>query len=243
MFKLIVESGPTAGETFEVRERATVGRLKGAEITIPDASVSRQHARLLAQGDRLLVRDLDSANGVFVNGGRITSGEVRVGDRLRIGKVDLRVEGETGASAAPPAAAPPTAAAPQAAAPQAAASQAAASQAAAPSAPPSAPQPSLDRIATRTPTASAPTGDGMQVRQKAKVLQFSPYARGPKDRGLLSSDLDQRSGLFKLGVAVVLIAVAVVLVLFSGRVVEWILPTSVPTSLEEMGDDYLEDAP
>ena len=73
-----------------------VGRDPSAcNLVIADASVSRSHARLRYRGDGLIVEDLDSTNGTFVNGRPLTAGVdagVASGDRLRIGSVELRVD-------------------------------------------------------------------------------------------------------------------------------------------------------
>jgi predicted component of type VI protein secretion system len=70
-----------------------VGRQQGCDLRIPAPDVSRRHCRLSIRGDCLVVEDLASANGSFVNGARIQSEEiVRPGDLLGIGPVTFRVE-------------------------------------------------------------------------------------------------------------------------------------------------------
>jgi two-component system response regulator AtoC len=64
-----------------------VGREFPAEIEIPDASLSRQHARFLWNGDEFSVEDLDSTNGTHVGGRRIKSATVRVGEPIQLGGV------------------------------------------------------------------------------------------------------------------------------------------------------------
>ena len=114
----------------------------------------------------------------------------------------------------------------------------------APSAPaPFAEPPSADRIRTRTPAAgsagAATAAEEAGIRQRRKTLQYSPYAHGPKERGLLSTELEQRSTLFKLGVAAALIALAVVVILFSVKLTDWLVPgPQVPAA-----EDHYEDSP
>src|SRR5690349_10246666 len=68
----------------------TLGRATGADFSVDGALVSRVHCRLIAlAGGGLEVRDLDSTNGTFVNGKRVTSAELASGDRLQIGRVEL----------------------------------------------------------------------------------------------------------------------------------------------------------
>jgi ABC transport system ATP-binding/permease protein len=69
--------------------RLTVGRTKDNDIIVDDPSVSRFHAALALnrQGD-VIVSDLASANGTYINGRRINSSEVlNQGDELTLGSV------------------------------------------------------------------------------------------------------------------------------------------------------------
>jgi pSer/pThr/pTyr-binding forkhead associated (FHA) protein len=69
----------------------TVGRSSGAEFVLDAPLVSRLHCQLSATADAIQVKDLDSTNGTFVNGKRVTSATLRAGDVLKVGRVDLRV--------------------------------------------------------------------------------------------------------------------------------------------------------
>lgn len=62
-----------------------VGRTAGAELFLEDASISPVHARLWKNGDALLVEDLGSRFGTFVNGRRIHIDQVTIGDRIQFG--------------------------------------------------------------------------------------------------------------------------------------------------------------
>ena len=79
--------------TFRLPEGSvrTIGRSPGAEFMLDAALVSRLHCRLSASGDGLQVQDLDSTNGTFVNGKRITAAQLQPGDRLGVGRVELGV--------------------------------------------------------------------------------------------------------------------------------------------------------
>lgn len=70
----------------------TIGRAQGADIIVDAALVSRIHCRLEAQTDGLTVLDLASTNGTFVNDQRIERARLAVGDRLRVGRVELKVD-------------------------------------------------------------------------------------------------------------------------------------------------------
>lgn len=67
-----------------------VGRLPECDVMIDDTLVSRMHARLSVRDDSVVVEDLHSTNGVYVNGMRIThSALLREGDRLLIGTTEI----------------------------------------------------------------------------------------------------------------------------------------------------------
>ncbi|GAA3284367.1 FHA domain-containing protein [Dactylosporangium vinaceum] len=69
---------------------ATLGRHGGsATVVLDDRDVSRRHARLDLTGDELVLSDLGSTNGTFVNDERITRRVLVPGDRLRIGRFEL----------------------------------------------------------------------------------------------------------------------------------------------------------
>jgi pSer/pThr/pTyr-binding forkhead associated (FHA) protein len=69
----------------------TIGRSTGAEFVVDVALVSRLHCQLTATADGLLVKDLDSTNGTFVNGKRVQTAKLRDGDRLSVGRLELAV--------------------------------------------------------------------------------------------------------------------------------------------------------
>jgi ABC transport system ATP-binding/permease protein len=73
----------------------TMGRSPGAEFIVEAALVSRLHCQLTAAIDSLEVKDLDSTNGTFVNGKRVTTAELRHGDTLSLGRLELSVSRST----------------------------------------------------------------------------------------------------------------------------------------------------
>jgi len=84
---LTVLEGRHQGAIFSLRQGTNlIGRGHGVDLHLDDRGVSRQHARLVigADGTADLV-DLDSTNGTFVNGGRVTCDSLHVGDRIRVG--------------------------------------------------------------------------------------------------------------------------------------------------------------
>ena len=69
----------------------TIGRSPGAEFIVDAALVSRLHCRLTATADALHVKDLGSTNGTFVNGTRIQAAQLKNGDKLAVGRLELIV--------------------------------------------------------------------------------------------------------------------------------------------------------
>jgi pSer/pThr/pTyr-binding forkhead associated (FHA) protein len=70
----------------------TIGRAARADFIVDAPLVSRVHCRLTAGADALEVKDLDSTNGTFVNGERVTTALLKGGDKVGVGRVDLVVE-------------------------------------------------------------------------------------------------------------------------------------------------------
>jgi hypothetical protein len=71
------------------RVYATIGRAPDNDVVLDDPTVSSHHARLSWAGTALLVEDLSSANGTFVDGERVKSARTRPGADLRCGQVTL----------------------------------------------------------------------------------------------------------------------------------------------------------
>ena len=90
----ILTSEDDAGAmTFRLADRSvkTIGRSTGAEFKLDRPLVSRLHCQVTAADESVHVKDLDSTNGTFVNGKRIRTAELKDGDTLRVGRVELRV--------------------------------------------------------------------------------------------------------------------------------------------------------
>jgi diguanylate cyclase (GGDEF)-like protein len=79
-------AGAHVGEAHQiVKARTTVGRSPSADIMVLDEGTSREHVEILIDGDRLVVRDLNSTNGTFRNGEPIEAAEIAEGDKLTLG--------------------------------------------------------------------------------------------------------------------------------------------------------------
>jgi len=71
----------------------TIGRSAKCEIVLRDDNVSRQHCRISLWDGEYIVKDLDSANGTFVNGERVDEAVLKNGDLVACGDTNLMVMG------------------------------------------------------------------------------------------------------------------------------------------------------
>jgi FhaA, N-terminal domain/FHA domain len=74
---------------------AVIGRSKECDIQLPDPNVSRRHAEVRQEGAAYWVIDLDSTNGMEVNGRRQKRAKLRQGDRITLGSTELVFRRET----------------------------------------------------------------------------------------------------------------------------------------------------
>jgi hypothetical protein len=68
----------------------TIGR-RDCSLVLPHTEVSRHHATIRSSAGKILVEDHGSSNGTYVNGKRITSQDVRVGDVIKVGPYSIEV--------------------------------------------------------------------------------------------------------------------------------------------------------
>jgi serine phosphatase RsbU (regulator of sigma subunit)/pSer/pThr/pTyr-binding forkhead associated (FHA) protein len=98
MFALRIE--PAVGEPFNHKmeeESLVIGRASESELVIADRFLSRKHARLFRQGDRLFVEDLGSRNGTLLNDSPVEgTAEVHQGDRIKVSGSIIRIGEEAG---------------------------------------------------------------------------------------------------------------------------------------------------
>lgn len=84
--RLAVLRGSANMATIEFgREGATIGRATSNALVVNDAQVSRLHARIDLDGTTWTVRDLNSRNGTYVNGKRVTAQALQNGDQVSVG--------------------------------------------------------------------------------------------------------------------------------------------------------------
>jgi class 3 adenylate cyclase len=89
---LLAKEGPLAGQRLTVESALTLGRGE-ADVVIDDPEISRRHAIVRVYEDHLEIEDLDSLNGTWVNGTRISeSVRLAPADVVRLGRTVLEVE-------------------------------------------------------------------------------------------------------------------------------------------------------
>jgi len=88
-YGLLIVSGKEAGKVLDVDKTVvTIGR-SGCDLLVDDPELSRRHARVEFNGDEIVLKDLDSTNGTFMNDERI--GEVLIDNRskFRVGSHEI----------------------------------------------------------------------------------------------------------------------------------------------------------
>ena len=91
-YELLVVKGPGKGQVYPLAgDEVIIGRDPSCELSFDDRTLSRQHVKIVKDGDSLTIEDLDSVNGLLVNGMRESSAELRVDDRLTLGNIELLV--------------------------------------------------------------------------------------------------------------------------------------------------------
>ena len=104
MLKLVVLSEGLSGRAFEIKaEKTTIGRVEDNTFQLSEPSVSSHHAEVWLNGADVMVKDLDSTNGTYINGEKIAESKLKPGQTLRFGSVDLKLDAPGQPSAPPPA--------------------------------------------------------------------------------------------------------------------------------------------
>jgi hypothetical protein len=89
----VVAPEAAKGRTYELGDEVTVGRAPGCQVALTDDTTASQlHARIFRKDGRLMVEDLGSTNGTFVNRKRVTGAHtIRKGDRIQVGATVMEV--------------------------------------------------------------------------------------------------------------------------------------------------------
>src|SRR5437016_4496026 len=110
MFTVIVTEKGGEQQRFDFPDKVevTVGRVQGNDIILPKGNVSKRHARISLKDSKFIIADLQSTNGTYVNGRKITTPlAIKGSDRVYIGDFIIALEDAAGASDALGKTAPP----------------------------------------------------------------------------------------------------------------------------------------
>ena len=98
--KLKVLAGSNEGKEIAVNsEKFLIGRADECQLRPKSESVSRRHAAIIQKDGRVLLVDLKSRNGTFVNEKQLSSDKAKIlkdGDLLRVGKLEFQIAIEVG---------------------------------------------------------------------------------------------------------------------------------------------------
>ncbi len=93
MARLVIQSAEQKGRSYELKvDKTTVGRVEDNTFQIADASVSSHHCEILLRGTDVVIKDLNSTNGSFINDERISESVLKPGQKLRLGQIELSLE-------------------------------------------------------------------------------------------------------------------------------------------------------
>lgn len=85
MWALRVLNGPQAGQVFVLKQgKAKIGRSSGVNFQVNVPGISKEHVEITVTSDKIVITDLKSSNGTFVNGVRVQNAVVRLGDKLSL---------------------------------------------------------------------------------------------------------------------------------------------------------------
>ena len=85
MARFLFRGGVRDGEEVEITIGMVIGRRQEVPLTLKDVKISREHAKMVAVGEGIALKDLESTNGCFVNGNRIGQALLHHGDVVRMG--------------------------------------------------------------------------------------------------------------------------------------------------------------
>jgi pSer/pThr/pTyr-binding forkhead associated (FHA) protein len=89
---LFVRSETQQGQEFAVRDVIVMGRSEETDVVLDDPYASEFHLRLVAQENGMMLHDLGSTNGTYVNGRRVSAPtELKRGDTIQVGKTIMEI--------------------------------------------------------------------------------------------------------------------------------------------------------
>jgi len=118
MAKLVVLSAGFNGRTHDLNvDKTTIGRVEDNTFQIADPSVSSHHCEIVLRGTDVVIHDLGSTNGSFINGEKISESVLKPGQTLKLGQIELQLVPDGAPMPAMKPAAAPAASSPAPAAP------------------------------------------------------------------------------------------------------------------------------
>jgi|GEM_PF-2197400 len=91
-YNLIVKKGQEIIKVYPIKKNEVlVGRHPESDLVLDDPLVSRRHCKILIKNDSIFIEDLNSTNGTFLNGKRVSFSELKIGDEISIGIYNLIV--------------------------------------------------------------------------------------------------------------------------------------------------------
>jgi len=89
---LFVRSESQQGQEFEVGDVVVMGRSDETDVVLDDPYASEFHLRLVSQENGMMLHDLGSTNGTYVNGRRVSAPtELKRGDTIQVGKTVMEI--------------------------------------------------------------------------------------------------------------------------------------------------------
>lgn len=89
---LFVRSDTQQGQEFAVKDVVVMGRSEETDVALDDPYASEFHLRLVAQENGMMLHDLGSTNGTYVNGRRVSAPtELKRGDTIQVGKTVMEI--------------------------------------------------------------------------------------------------------------------------------------------------------
>jgi pSer/pThr/pTyr-binding forkhead associated (FHA) protein len=93
MARLLITNGVEQGRVLRLKSGVNrIGRSVGNHLQIPDPSVSSVHCEVVFAEGNVLVRDLHSTNGTFIDGEQVQESAIRTGQVLQLGNIELKLE-------------------------------------------------------------------------------------------------------------------------------------------------------
>jgi pSer/pThr/pTyr-binding forkhead associated (FHA) protein len=92
VLRVLIRQEGGSDVVYPLGRRTSIGRTPDNDIQVDASWISRHHAVLLSSADNCIVEDLNSTNGVLVNGRRVGRQILHDGDTVKVGKTEFRYQ-------------------------------------------------------------------------------------------------------------------------------------------------------